>query len=98
MISRENFMFTVGYQGNAAIVDSISKGRYSKLSVEDLMNKGMFKPALCAALYSGDTELLETVLTLYNEYATKKIPAIDELRKVFGVSKAPSEIEKVMMI
>lgn len=98
MISREDFMFTVGYQGNTAIVDGISKGRYSKLSIKDLAEQGMFKPALCAALYSGEESDLETVLTHYNEHATKKITSIDELRKVYGVTKAPDEIEKVIKL
>jgi hypothetical protein len=98
MISKEDFMFTVGYQGNTAIVDGMSKRKYSKLSIGDLAEKGMFKPALCAALYSGNESDLTTVLTQYNKHATKKITSIDELKKVYGVTKAPDEIEKVIKL
>ena len=98
MISREDFMFTVGYQGNTAIVDGISRRRFSKLSIQGLAEKGMFKPALCAALYSGKTEDLDTVLMLYNQHAAREVTSIDELKKVYGVSKLPDEIEKIIRL
>lgn len=98
MISREDFMFTVGYQGNTAIVDGMSKRKYGKLSISALVEQGMFKPALCAALYSESESDVETVLTQYNQYATKKITSLDELKKVYGVTKTPDEIEKVINI
>ena len=98
MISREDFMFTVGYQGNTAIIDGISRMKYSKLSINELAEKGMFKSALCGALYSGKKEDLTMVLTLYNKHAERKIPSIDELKKVYGVSKTPDEIEKVIRL
>jgi hypothetical protein len=98
MISREDFMFTVGYQGNTAIVDGVSKRRFGKLHSKELAEKGMFKPALCAALYSGEEEDYALVIEQYNKHATKKIGSVEELKKVFGVSKVPDEIEKVIKL
>ncbi|MBN2532005.1 MAG: hypothetical protein JXB88_03890 [Spirochaetales bacterium] len=98
MISREDFMFTVGYQGNTAIVDEISRRKYGKLRSIDLAKQGMFKPALCAALYSGEESDITAVLVQYNELAAKEISSIDELRKVYGVTKVPDEIEKVIKL
>ncbi|MBN2443688.1 MAG: hypothetical protein JXJ04_20170 [Spirochaetales bacterium] len=98
MISKEDFAFTVGYQGDTAIVDGISRNRYGKLSILELAEEGMFKPALCMALFSGKEEDFNTVLTLYNEHAQRKVPTIEELKKVYGVSKPPEEIVKVIRL
>jgi len=91
-------MYTVGYQGNIAIVDGTSKRKYGKLSVTELMEKGLYKPALCAAIYSKKEEVLEEILSLYNEKALKKLKMPEDLFKVFGVNKFPDEIEKVILV
>jgi hypothetical protein len=93
VISRENFMFTVGYQGNSAIVDGMLKNRYGKMSTEELMKKGLFKPALCSAIYSGNNDESELVLTLYNENAAEKLSSLEDLKRILGVSRVPEDIE-----
>jgi hypothetical protein len=98
VISRENFMFTVGYQGNSAIVDGTLKRRYGKLSPDELMKKGLFKPALCSAIYSGDKEESNLVLRLYNENAVEKLLSLEDLKRILGVSRVPEDIEKVVVI
>ena len=98
MISREDFMFTTGYQGNTAIVDGSSKRRFGKMGVEELTEKGMFKPALCRAVYDDDEGEKAKVLDLYNSQGDKKIESFDDLKKVLGVTKVPEEIEKTMVI
>ena len=98
MIGRQDFAFTVGYQGNTAIVDGKSRTRYGKLSIIELAEQGMFKPALCSALYGSDADELNEVLALYNEIALRKVSSVEELMKVYGVSKLPKEIDKVIQL
>jgi hypothetical protein len=98
MIGKEDFAFTVGYQGNTAIVDGRSRKRYGGLSIIELAEQGMYKPALCAALYSGNDEDCEKVLALYNEHSHKKVSTVEELMKVYGVSKLPEEIDKIIQL
>ena len=51
MISRGDFVFTIGYEGNTAVVDGAMKKRYGSLSAEQLAEKGLYKQALCAVIY-----------------------------------------------
>jgi hypothetical protein len=97
MISREDFIFTIGYDGGTAIVDGKSKRKYSRLSTEELARKGLFKPALCSALYAKDEKGLQLVCELYNARSDKKIVSIDHLKRTLGVSEIPEEINKVMV-
>jgi hypothetical protein len=97
MISREDFIFTIGYDGGTAIVDGKSKRQYSRLSTEELARKGLFKPALCSALYGKDEKELELVLEIYNERSDKRLDSIDHLKRTFGVSEVPEAITKVMI-
>jgi hypothetical protein len=98
MLSREDFMFTVGFQGNSAIIDSHQKRRYANLSLEGLLERGLYKPAICSAIASGKEDDLEKIFIHYNERSQAKLKGREELLKVFGISKMPEEIEKVIRI
>ncbi len=98
MLSKEDFMFTVGFQGNAAIVDASQKRMYGNLSVGELLEEGLYKPAICLAVATGSLEDLESIFRFYNEKSSVKLKAPEELKKVFGISKIPDEIDKVIRI
>jgi hypothetical protein len=98
MLNKEDFMFTVGFQGNSAIVDSRQKRKYARLTVPELLEKGLFKPAICSAIAAGNDGDLDKIFIYYNERAWVKLKTRDELLKVFGISKIPEEIEKVINI
>jgi hypothetical protein len=98
VISREDFLFTVGFQGNAAIVDSSQKRKYGKLPTDKLLEKGLFKAALCSAIYNNNEDELELIFRKYNEKSTIKLKMRDDLKKVFGVTKVPDNIDKVIGI
>ena len=97
MISRENFIFTIGYDGGTAIVDGKSKRKYGRLSTEELARKGLFKPALCSALYENDEKGLQLVYELYNTRSDKKLDSIEHMKRTLGVSEIPEAITKVMV-
>ena len=97
MISRENFIFTIGYDGNTAIVDEISKRKYSRLSTEELTEKGLFKAALSSALYEGDSQGLGRVLESYNQSADRRLESVEHLKRTFGVFEVPEGISKIML-
>jgi hypothetical protein len=44
-------VFTIGYEGNTAVVDGAMKKRFGSLSAAQLAEKGLFKQALCAVIY-----------------------------------------------
>ncbi|MCL2093909.1 MAG: hypothetical protein FWH12_06910 [Treponema sp.] len=66
MLSREDFIFTIGYDGPAAVVDNQAKRRYAKLSTRELAERGLFRAAYSSALYSRNTGELQSVIEAYN--------------------------------
>ncbi|RKX83257.1 MAG: hypothetical protein DRP57_08285 [Spirochaetes bacterium] len=96
MISREDFTFTIGYRGNTAIVNGSLKRKYSKMSALELAERGMFKQAICYALYTASNEDLESILEMYNEHNENKIQDTEELKRIFGITRIPEEVTKVI--
>ncbi len=106
MISRGDFVFTIGYEGNTAVVDGAMKKRYGTLSTIELAEKQLYKQAVCSAVYeeaaqnrenSGNEALLR-VLEIYNRDTERKIGSVEELKRTFGVYEVPEGIGKVMVI
>ncbi|MHC6204312.1 hypothetical protein ACYULU_14125 [Breznakiellaceae bacterium SP9] len=87
MLSREEFIFTIGYDGPAAVVDSQAKKLYGKLSTKELAEKGFFRAAYSSALYSESPEELESVLAIYNKTAGTALTVNSPLNRLFGVYK-----------
>ena len=103
MISRQDFTFTIGYEGNVAVVDGALKKRYGSLSTEQLAEKQLYKQAICSAVYEQSSAktgsgALQTVLEIYNRNAEKKIGSVEELKRTFGVQEVPEGIAKVSVI
>ena len=67
MLSREDFVFTIGYDGPAAVVDNHAKKKYSKLSTQELAEKGLFRAAYSSAVYSKDPQEQRFVAEAYNK-------------------------------
>ena len=66
MLSREDFVFTIGYDGPIAVVDNQAKKKYGKLSTRELAEKGLFRAAYSSAMYSKDLQELKYVAEAYN--------------------------------
>ena len=103
MISRKDFTFTIGYEGNIAVVDGTLKKRYGSLTAEQLAEKQLYKHAICSAVYEqasgkGTGEALQRVLEIYNRNAAKKIDSVEDLKRTFGVNEVPEGIAKVTVI
>ena len=85
MLSREEFIFTIGYDGPAAVVDSQAKKRYSSLSSRELAEKGLFRAAYSSAIWSKDPKQLESVIEIYNKISGASISTDSSLDRLFGV-------------
>ncbi len=92
---REDFMFTIGYDGDTAIVDGKARKRYGKLSTAELTDAGLFKPAFCSALFSGDESEIQFVVDAYNQGQSASYSNGDDLKRLFGVYEVPQDIVKV---
>jgi len=66
VLSREDFVFTIGYDGSAAVVDRQAKRKYGRLSTQALAEKGLFRAAYSSALYSKNQEELKFVAEAFS--------------------------------
>ena len=108
-MEREDFIFTIGYQGNSAIIDGQAKKNYGKLSTLELAENGLYKPAFCSAVYSGNPEEMDQFIKLFSykmqdpaasggkEKKQRHLP-LEDLKRTFGVFGVPEGIEKVIII
>ena len=90
-----DFMFTVGYNGNEAIVNRETEQMGQNLSAKELIDKGLFKPALCMALKSDDKDSIQYLMDTYNRISGSKYHSEMQMKRLFGVFAEPDEISKV---
>jgi len=94
MRSREDFIFTIGYDGPAAVIDGHAKKQYSKLSTKELAEKGLFRAAYSSAVWSDSRNLdsrnpqvqkeAEIVAQIYSQKTGTSVSA-ESLQRLFGV-------------
>jgi len=85
MLSREEFIFTIGYDGPAAVVDSQAKRRYGSLSTKELAEKGLFRAAYSSAIWSNDPKEIDALVEVYNRVSGSSLTAASQLDRLFGV-------------
>jgi len=86
MLSREDFIFTIGYDGPVAVVDNQAKRKYGKLNTAELAEKGLFRAAYSSAVYSKESRELDLVAEVYNRLAKHTPVELTALERLFGVS------------
>jgi hypothetical protein len=97
-MKEDDFVFTIGYQGETAIVDGKAQKRYRSYSVERLIEEGLYKAAFCKALYNEDIGQQDAVLKAYNEQSGANYQSVDNLKRLFGVFGVPEEVSKVNLV
>jgi len=85
-MTREEYIFTIGFDGDGAVVDKNSSKQYGKFSTAELLDKGFIKAAICSAIFSAKEEEFKLVLDRYNAIANVKVESFDILKKIFGVT------------
>lgn len=91
-MKREDFVWTIGYQGDTAIVDGPARKRYRGRTAEDLLGDGLFRAAFCAALYDGETE---EFLPRFVEKTGIPADSVQYLQRLFGVFDIPQSVRRV---
>ena len=96
MLSREDFIFTIGYDGPAAVIDGQAKRRYGALSTKALAEKGLFRAAYSSAIWSKDPKDLETLVEIYNRISGSSLKTDSPLDRLFGVF--PIEVSRSIIL
>ena len=95
---REDFVFCIGFEGSTAIVDGRLLRRFRSASTRQLAEAGLYKQAVCSAVFgSSDSELGE-ILSIYNASTASPIGTVEELKRTFGVSVVPEGVKKVTVV
>ncbi|MDR1868715.1 MAG: hypothetical protein LBQ82_01885 [Treponema sp.] len=95
MLSRGDFIFTIGYDGPVAVVDGHAKKRYSSLSTGELAEKGMFRAAYSSAVWSKDPKELEILMEIYKKTTGEPVQEAS-LQRLFGVF--PVEVNRSIVL
>lgn len=94
MLGREDFVFTIGYDGPAAVVDGQAKRRYGSLSTAQLAEKGLFRAAWSSAVYSGSEAEKALVVESYGRAAGGSPRGSPD--RLFGVF--PVEVKRAIVL
>lgn len=89
-----DFTFTVGYHGAEAVVNKETEVSGKGLSVRELTDKGLYKPALCAALYNNDKEGIQYIMDSYNKISGSHYHTEAQIMRLFGVFTVPEDVTK----
>ena len=95
MLSREDFIFTIGYDGPVAVIDGQAKKRFHGLSTEQLMEKGLFRAAYSSAVFSKNPDEIKLVADAYGRL-TGTVVNISAMDRLFGVF--PIEVKRSMIL
>ena len=92
MLTRAEFIFTIGYDGPAAVIDGQAKRRYGSLSTKELAEKGLFRGAYSSAVWSKDPKETETLVAIYNQISGSSLKPDSPMDRLFGVF--PIEVKR----
>jgi len=95
---REDYVFCIGYEGSTAIVDGKLMRRHRSDTTRQLAEAGLFKQAICSALWNQRPGELEDVLAIYNQKTATTARTVEELTRTFGTSGVPEGVKKVTVV
>jgi len=95
---REDFVFCIGFEGSTAIVDGRLLRRHGSAPTRALAEAGLYKQAICSAVFAGSDAELAEVLSIYNSRSGNPIPSVEDLKRTFGVSVVPEGVKKVTVV
>lgn len=93
-MTREDFIFTIGYKGDTAIVDASAQNDNKKPSSGSLLKKGLYRAAFCAALFDESTDDQEAVAYALGQKTGREYSS-DSLKRLFGVYQIPDWVKRV---
>lgn len=97
-MKRDEFIFSIGYQGSAAMVDLEASKRFGKYSTEELAREGLYRAAFCSALYSGEDQELEAFKRVFEPASGYGNVSVEQLKRLFGVRGVPENVTKVVYV
>jgi len=97
-MKREDYIFSIGFDGNKAIVDKKARSGFKNLDTRALADRGMFKVAYRGAVYDEDQAGADYVLARFNEVSPIRYDNSEQLMLVFGVQAPSDDITRIRAI
>ncbi len=97
-MTREEFVFSVGFQGESAIIDGKARKANKGLDTAGLVEKGLFRAAFCSALFDNNETDMKIVLEAYNSHSGASMKTVDDMKKMLGIYTVPDGIKKITVI
>ena len=94
-VKRSDFICTIGYQGDTAIVDGAARKKYGSMSASELLAAGLYRSAFCAAFFDG---VLEEFLPRFRDVTGIDVDSAASLQRMYGVFGTPDTITKVTVV
>lgn len=94
---REEFVFTIGYQGDAAVVDRAAMKRYGQLGTMDLLEQGLYRAAFCSALYAADEQEMQQFMSSFESKTGIPAESADQLKRLFGVYPTEGVVKTLLI-
>ncbi len=89
MVSREDFLFTIGYDGESAVVDGKARAAHGRSGTMDLARKGLYRAAYSSALKSGKAAEMEEFIGYFSGLTGGAYRTSADLARLFGVEEHP---------
>lgn len=81
-----DFINTIGYDGNSAIVDKARLSKNANKNLDQLLEAGSFRAAAAYAVYTESEDDLQRVADEYNKLSNSAYKK-EQIKRLFGVSK-----------
>ena len=94
-MKREDFIFTVGFQGNTAIVDKKAQRSFRRANIDELLSRELFGAAFRAAIFDGVEPAIERIRLAYNESFDANYESALQLKRLFGVDVVPEDVSRI---
>lgn len=95
---REDFVFCIGFEGSTAIIDGRMLRRHRSSTTRQLAEAGLFKQAVCSAVFNDSAAELDEVLALFNARTQAPMRSVEELKRTFGVAGVPEGVKKIAVV
>ena len=97
-MKREDFVFTIGFEGDTAVIDGRSRKRFGSLNTLQLAEQGLYRQAFCSALYSGDESEMNVLLEYMRQHTAFDASSALALKRLFGVFEVPEGISRTLAV
>ena len=97
-MTRNAFVFCIGYNGGTAIVDRKLEVQYGRLGTRELFAQGLYKPAVASAIFAKNTEDLEWIRGEYSRATGRDLRDIEALKRTVGVGEVYPSIQRTSFL